>query len=110
MRQILIDELRPAETERIRAYLAAKGRPGPIDDIFWLELPEDLLAAPQRAHADCGPFYLSVEVRPESVAFELLVRSSRNLRCSCIAWADQAQQRFLLDFIDAMTAAIAEKG
>ncbi len=107
MRQILIDELRPAETERIRAYLARHGRPGPIDGIYWLELPPHLLAAPQRAHADCGPFYLAVEVRRESVVFELLVRSSRTLRCSCISWADRAQQGFLLDFIDSMTAAVA---
>ncbi len=105
MRQILIDELHPQETERIRAYLARHGRPGPIDGIYWLELPPALLAAPQRGHAHCGPFYLAAEVRHDCVLFELLVRSSQTLRCSCIAWADRAQQRFLLDFIDAMTAA-----
>ncbi len=103
MRQIVIDELRQAETDRIQSYLATHSQPGPIDGIYWLELPTELLGDQQRPHADCGPFYLSIEVRKESVLFELLVRSSRTLRCSCIAWADRRQQRFLLDFIDTMT-------
>ena len=38
----------------------------------------------------------------DSVSFELLVRSSHNLHCSCIAMATPEQRHFIMDFADRM--------
>ena len=53
-------------------------------------------------HADCGPFYFSVLLEKTEIRIEFLVRSSRNIRCSCIDWATPEQRTFVLDFIDTM--------
>ena len=102
MRQYLIDELSFLEYDNIDNFLKRNLQPGPLDGVFWLEVPQDLLAPAQLAHPDCGPFYLSVILEKTSVRFEFLVRSSHNMRCSCIDWASPAQRQFVLDFIDNM--------
>ncbi|GAB4340686.1 MAG: hypothetical protein Kow0089_14510 [Desulfobulbaceae bacterium] len=102
MRQYYIDELSFLERDNIESYLKRSLRPGPIDGVFWLELPPDLLGPRQVGHSDCGPFYFSIVLEEKSLRCELLVRSSDNLHCSCIAWATPEQRRFLLDFTDRM--------
>jgi hypothetical protein len=100
MRQYLIDELSFLERDNVEHYLRRSLKPGPIAGVYWLELPQDLLAPPQLAHPDCGPFYFSVILEPSELRAEFLVRSSHNMRCSCIAWATPAQRQFVLDYID----------
>jgi len=102
MRQFLLDELSFLERDNLDSYLKRTLKPGPIDGIFWIEVPQDLLAPPQLEHPDCGPFYFSVIQEDKEIRFELLVRSSHNMHCSCIGWATPAQRKFLMDFIDNM--------
>ena len=104
MRQFVIDELSILERDNLESYLKRTLEPGPMAGIFWIELPDDLLAEKQRGHDQCGPFYLAVEIDEKRVCFELLVRSKTNLHCSCIAHATEAQRQFVLDFIDRMLA------
>ena len=100
MRQFLIDELSILERDNLDSYLKRSLKPGPMDGIFWIELPDDLLGEAQRGHEQCGPFYLGVELEEEKLCFELLVRSQSNLHCTCIAYATEVQRQFVLDFID----------
>jgi len=102
MRQIVIDELSPMERDNIDSYLKRSLKQGPMIGLYWIELPEDLLAEKQQGHHDCGPFYLGVEIEDFRVIFELLVRSTANLHCSCIGHATPAQRQFVLDFVDKM--------
>ncbi len=102
MRQIVLDELSPMEKDNIDSYLKRTLRPGPMVGLYWLMLTPDLLSAAQQGHAQCGPFYLAVEVEKACVRFELLVRGHANLHCSCIAYATPLQRQFVLDFIDKM--------
>jgi len=102
MRHFVIDQLSREERQAVLDYLRLNCQPGPINALFWLALPENLLAAGQIEHDGCGPFYLAIEVGEENVAFELLVRSKSTLHCSCIAYANRAQREYLLEFIDAM--------
>jgi hypothetical protein len=67
-----------------------------------MEVPQDLLSSDQRGHGECGPFFFAVELEAEAVCFELLVRSQKNLHCSCIAHASTAQREFVLRFADKM--------
>jgi len=102
MRQFVIDELSYLERDNLDSYLKRTLQPGPMDGVFWLELPDDLLGDAQRGHESCAPFYMAVDLDDRRLCFEMLVRSKTNLHCSCIAWATGAQRQFVLDFIDRM--------
>lgn len=100
MRQYLIDEISFLERDNIEHYLKRTLKQGPIEGVFWLELPPDLLGPQQIGHEQCSPFYLSVVLEEKTLRFEFLVRSGDNLHCSCIAWATPAQRQFIMDFAD----------
>lgn len=104
MRQFLIDELNKHERDNIDSYLKRTLTPAPIEGIFWLALPDDLLSAAQQGHNDCGPFYFAVCLEKEALRFELLIRSQSNLHCECIAYATPAQREFVLNFADTLLA------
>ena len=70
--------------------------------LYWIEIPEELLADNQKGHDQCGPFYFGVEVEDQRVRFELLVRSTANLHCTCIAHANSEQRQFVLNIVDKM--------
>lgn len=104
MRQYLIDEISFLERDNIEHYLKRTLKQGPIEGVYWLELPPDLLGPRQVGHEQCGPFYLSVVLEEKTLRFEFLIRSGNNLHCSCIDWATQAQRQFILDFADRLLA------
>jgi len=102
MRQYMIDQLSREERANIESYLKRTLQPGPVEGVFWLEVPQDLLSKDQRFHDECAPFFIGVELTKEAVCFELLVRGQTNLHCSCIAYASAAQRDFVLQFVDKM--------
>ncbi len=102
MRQLVVDELRREEVERIRSYLRQHCEASELDDLFWLRIPDDLLSEAQIGHHDCSPFYFAVELGQDWVKLEFLVRTRSRLRCSCIAYATPQQRQFLLRFCDTM--------
>ena len=104
MRQIMVDELTREERDNIDSYLKRTLKPGPLVGLYWMTVPQDLLAEAQQGHEQCGPFYVAVELEEDTIRFELLIRSQSNLHCSCIAYATQAQRDFVLRFVDTMLA------
>lgn len=100
MRQYVIDELSFLERDNIDSYLKRTLKAGPLEGVYWLEVPPDLLGPDQEGHEACGPFYISVLLEEKSLRFEFLVRSCNNMHCTCIAWATAAQRQFVLDFAD----------
>ena len=102
MRQFVIDELSPLERDNLDSYLKRTLKQGPMVGIYWFVLPVDLHSEAQQGHDACGPFYLAVELENTRLCFELLVRSTTNLHCSCIAYATSTQRQFVLDYIDTM--------
>lgn len=104
MRQYLIDEISFLERDNIESYLKRSLKQGPIEGVYWIELPPDLLGPEQKGHNDCAPFYFSVILEEKTLRFEFLVRSSSNMHCSCIAWATPVQRQFVLDFADRLLA------
>ena len=104
MRQFVIDDLSPMERDNIDSYLKRNVKAGQMEGLYWLELPAELLSPTQKAHDDCAPFCLGVEIEKYCVRFELLVRSTTNLHCDCIAHATPEQRQYLLDFVDNMLA------
>jgi hypothetical protein len=102
MRQIVIDELSPMESDNLDSYLKRTLQAGPLIGLFWLVMPPEQLSDIQQAHEGCSPYYCAVELENSRLKVELLVRSSSNLHCDCIAHATKDQRRFILHFIDRM--------
>ena len=104
MRQFVIDDLSPMERDNMDSYLKRTLTQGPMVGLYWLNLPPDLLSEAQLGHEEHGPFRLAVEATGDAVRFELLVRGTTSLHCTCISHASSFQRQFVLDFIDRMVA------
>lgn len=107
MRQYLIDELTKSQIEHIWEYLRKHAQPSAVDGLFWIELPDDLLAEAQYAHKNCQPFCFSIEVGKDCLKLEFLIRSKQTLHCDCIQYATKVQRDFILEFAEKM---LPEKG
>ncbi|TSA06932.1 MAG: hypothetical protein D4R73_10460 [Deltaproteobacteria bacterium] len=107
MRQYLIDELDKGQIEQIAEYLREHAHLSSVEGLFWVDLPDDLLAETQYTHKNCKPFCFSIEVCEDCVKFEFLIRSKQTLHCDCIQYASKAQRDFILGFAEKM---LSEKG
>jgi hypothetical protein len=102
MKQYVIDELRPEDYEKIKAYLDAHLGPGQLDGIYWIPLEENLLNDVQAAHTECKPFYLAIELESNRLACELLIRTTNRVRCQCMGYANEKQRNWIIAFVDAV--------
>jgi hypothetical protein len=100
MKQYVIDELRPADHHKIKAYLDENYGPCELGSIYWIPLDPEYYSDIQREHATCQPFYFAVELHPRAVACEFLVRTRKRIRCACIAYANQRQRNWFIQLID----------
>jgi hypothetical protein len=100
MKQYVIDQLRPDDYFRIKAYLDMNLRQSGIPEIYWLILPRDLLDGIQADHAGCQPFYFALELSQTALSCELLVRSLNRVRCDCMGYASPEQRNWLIQTVD----------
>ncbi len=100
MKQYVIDELRPWDHEKIKAYLEQRFEPAEVDGLYWVPLAEELLDTAQSAHKDCQPYCFALELEPNRITFELLVRSRERVRCDCIGYASERQRDWLIRLAD----------
>jgi len=97
----VIDEIKKADIEKVRAYLKGKNYKSPIEDIFWIQIPEELLNATQKEHfASCGPYIFSLELGRDFIKLELLVRATNKIRCSCISFATKPQRDYAINLVE----------
>jgi hypothetical protein len=107
MRQYLLDEITRQDIPRIREYLNQHAQAAGLEDIWWVDLQEDLLSPEQFSHRDCQPFRFAVELGQNFVRFEFLIRSLQTMRCSCIGYATRQQRDFILAFADRLVEDLA---
>jgi hypothetical protein len=100
MKQYVIDQLRPDDYFRIKAYMDMNLRQSGIPDIYWLILPADVLEGIQADHAECQPFYFALELCQSALSCELLVRTLSHVRCDCMRYASHRQQNWLIQTVD----------
>jgi hypothetical protein len=100
MKQYVIDQLRPNDYFKIKAYLDMNLRLSGIPDIYWLVLPQNMLEGNQAEHADCQPLYFALELSQSALSCELLVRTLSHVRCDCMRYASLAQRNWLIQTID----------
>jgi len=100
MKQYRIDELRPEDYKKLKAYLDEHYGPCQMEGLYWLPLDDDLLDDVQAAHRDCQPFYFAIELRPTVISFELLIRTRNRVRCDCIRYANATQRQSIVQLAD----------
>jgi hypothetical protein len=81
MKQYVIDELRPADYEKIKAYLDENLDASGVDGIYWMPLDQ-------------------INLEPTVMACELLVRSKNTIRCNCIGYATEKQHNWFIQIVD----------
>jgi hypothetical protein len=102
MKQYVIDELRYPDFEKIKGYLDENFASSGVDGIYWIPVEVELLSDIQTAHVECQPFYFALQLEPQSLACEFLVRTQNRVRCNCIEYATQPQRNWLIQVVDAI--------
>jgi len=87
---------------KIRRFLLEHARVSGIENLFWMEIPGDLLSPVQYRHRECGPHVFAVEVGESWLKTELFARSLRNMRCECQQYASEEQIQHTLRWIHHM--------
>jgi hypothetical protein len=102
MKQYVIDELRPKDYELVKAYLEENFSSSDMDGIYWIQLDQNILSKTQAEHTDCQPFYFTVDLEPNLIAFELLIRTNKRIRCDCMSYATEIQRNWLIRIADSI--------
>ncbi len=102
MKQYRIDELREEDYYKLLNYLRENTDHSPMQEIYWINLPEDLYDDTQKEHKDCQPFYIAVNLNFKSISFEWLIRSRQKIHCSCIKYANKVQRNYIIDLADSI--------
>lgn len=102
MKQYVIDELRPEDYQKLKAHLDSQYAVEGFEGLYWLTLGEEEYEGIQINHTECRPFYFALELTPERLACELLVRTNKRVRCDCICYATERQRNWLIDSVDAI--------
>lgn len=107
VKSYLVDELSREEVGRVAALLRERGFEEPLEGVFWLPVPDELLTPEQASHRpSCGPFVLSLETGTTWLKLELLVRATGTLRCTCIGYATPEQRREARERLEAFLEAL----
>lgn len=102
MRQYVVDELRAEDHRKIKAFLDEKYGESPLLGVYRIPLDLSLLSDTQASHRDCQPFCFSIDLEPDRISFEFLIRSPKQLKCSCTAYATKAQREWIIQFADSI--------
>lgn len=100
MRAYLIDEIRVQEMEQVKGFLNRHAIRSSLDQIFWVQIPDDLLNGTQYLHTQCRPHVFAVELGPDWIKLELFVRTLKSMRCDCPAYCTPIQRDFIFRFAD----------
>ena len=102
MRAYLIDEISASEMKKITLFLKENSSQSSLDAIFWVEIPEDLLAGIQFEHKNCRPHVFAMEMGDKWIKAEFFVRSLKTMRCECQSYCTPQQGEFIINFVHHM--------
>ncbi len=101
MKQYVIDEIRSEDYNEIKSYLDSNLGEPELGNLYWLPLAEEVLTPMQVSHESCQPLFVALELEPERLVCELLVRTRQRIRCECISYATESQRNWIVGSIDA---------
>jgi hypothetical protein len=100
MRNYVIDELRPKDYDQLKQYLDQFLEASGVDGLYWLPVEKDLLTDLQQNHSACLPLYIAVDLEPDHLSCELLIRTRNKLQCDCMGYATERQRNWIISWVD----------
>jgi hypothetical protein len=102
MRAYLIDEISASDLDKIKNFLENHAIKSNLDQVFWVQIPDNLLTATQLEHRECRPHVFSVELGSSWVKIEFFIRSLSNMRCTCPGYCSPEQMSYIIAFSHSM--------
>jgi hypothetical protein len=102
MRSYVIDEIRPSEMDKIKGFLKENTLSATLENLFWVNIPDDILNDIQFQHHDCRPHAFAVELGDNWVRFEFFIRSLNTMQCTCPGYGTRQQRDFIIHFAHTM--------
>lgn len=102
MKQYVIDQLRLQDYDTLKQYMDERFGGSGVNGLYWIPMDTEIYGDVQKAHAECHPFFFAVELTEGRMSCELLVRTTRRMRCDCIAYASTTQRNWIIDVMDAI--------
>jgi hypothetical protein len=99
MRYYLIDEISKSDLEKLKNHLSERALKSGLDDIYWVEFPDDLLTQMQSEHHACKPHVFGLEFGDDSLRAELFVRNRNQFGCACQQYCDDCQKNYVINFV-----------
>ncbi|RJQ62406.1 MAG: hypothetical protein C4530_04945 [Desulfobacteraceae bacterium] len=106
MKQYVVDELRPADYEKVKRHLDDTAETGSLDGVYWIPVRTSLLTPEQARHKDCHPLCFALCLDRDRLCCELLLRTHHRIRCTCIDYATVKQRNWIIRQVDAMFKAL----
>ena len=100
MKQYVIDELRSGDYKKIRAYLDDKFGFSGVEGLYKIPIDPGSLDDIQVGHIQCQPHYFAIDLEPDRLVCELLVRTDSRIRCDCIGYATEKQRNWFIEFTE----------
>jgi len=100
MKQYVIDEIRAQDYKQIKTFLDKEYGNSELGGIYWIPVDETLLTSVQTSHKSCQPFYVALDLEPDRLCCELLIRTKQRVRCACMGYANQEQRNWIISGID----------
>jgi hypothetical protein len=98
----MIDEIGSSYMEKIKVFLKKNALSSKMDQVFWVQIPEDMLSETQYEHKNCRPHVFAVELGRDFLKLEFFVRSLKSMQCTCPSYATPQQRDFIIHFADGM--------
>jgi hypothetical protein len=102
MKQYVIDEIRIEDYKQIKDFLENKYGESELGGIYWIPVDEAQLTPLQSSHQSCQPFYVALDLEPDRLCCELLIRTKQHVRCDCMGYADEKQRNWIISSVDKM--------
>ncbi len=102
MRYYLVDEISLSDMEKLNTFLRQDAIRSELEQLFWIQIPKELLNDIQAMHRECQPYQFAIEVGSEWLKAEFFIRSRNNLRCTCSEYCTPSQRDFIIQYIQDM--------
>ena len=102
MKQYVITDLSPEETEAISEYLKEKVGSSGLMDFFWVPVDPSFYTEIQKKHMDCMPLCFPVELDVDQLTCEFFLRVRKKISCDCMRYATRDQREWMITFLDEM--------
>lgn len=106
MKSYLIDEISFDDLDMIRSCLNEKATPSGVENLYWVELPDEELNNEQKDHTLCHPHRFAIELGEGWIKAEFFIRAAGKMNCECNGYCDDNQKKYIMSYVDTMISGL----